>query len=35
MIGNILYATITRPDIMQVVVLVGKFQSAPKETHLK
>jgi hypothetical protein len=35
MIGSLLYATTTRPDIMQVVGLVGRFQSTPKETHLK
>jgi hypothetical protein len=35
MIGSLLYATTTTPCIMQVVGLVGRFQSAPKETHLK
>jgi hypothetical protein len=35
MVGIFLYSTVTRPDIMQVVELVGIFQSAPKETHLK
>jgi hypothetical protein len=35
MVGSLLYSTTTRPDIMQVVGLVGRFQSAPKETHLK
>jgi hypothetical protein len=35
MVGSLLYSTATRPDIMQVVGLVGRFQSAPKETHLK
>jgi hypothetical protein len=35
MIGSFLYSTTTRPDIMQVVGLVGRFQSTPRETHLK
>ena len=35
MIGSLFYATTTRPGIMQVVGLVGRFQSTPKETHLK
>jgi hypothetical protein len=35
MIVSLLYATTTRPDIMQVVGLVARFQSAPKETHMK
>jgi hypothetical protein len=34
-IDILLYATTTRPDIMEVVGLVAKFQSAPKETHMK
>ena len=35
MVGSLLYSTTKRPDIMQVVGLMGRFQSAPKETHLK
>jgi hypothetical protein len=35
MVGSFLYSTTTRPDIIQVVGLVGRFQYAPKETHLK
>jgi hypothetical protein len=35
MIRSFLYSTATRPDIMQVVGLVERFQSTPKETHLK
>ena len=35
MIGSLLYETTTRPNIMQVVGLVARFQSAPKETHMK
>jgi hypothetical protein len=35
MIGSLLYAKTTRPDIVQVVGLMARFQSAPKETHLK
>ena len=34
MIGTLLYVTATRPDVMQVVGLVARFQSAPKETHV-
>ena len=34
MIGSLLYVTATRPDVMQSVGLVAKFQSAPKETHV-
>jgi hypothetical protein len=35
MIGSLLYSTTTRPDIMQAIQLVRRFQSAPRETHLK
>jgi hypothetical protein len=35
MVGILLYSTTTRPNIMQVVGLIGRFISAPKETHLK
>ena len=34
MIGALLYLTTTRLDIMQVVGMVGRFQSAPKQSHL-
>ena len=34
MIGNPLYVTATRPDVMQAVGLVSRFQSSPKETHV-
>ena len=34
MIGSLLYVTTTRPDVMQVVGVVSKFQSTPKETHV-
>jgi hypothetical protein len=34
MIGTLLYLTTSRPDIMQVVGLVGRFHSNPKETHV-
>ena len=34
MIGSLLYVTTTRPDVMQVVGLVARFQSAPIETHV-
>eukprot|EP00253_Pinus_taeda_P016660 PITA_16660 len=33
MIGSLLYITGTRPDIMHVVGIVGRFQENPKETH--
>jgi hypothetical protein len=35
MIGSLLYATTKRLDIIQVVGVVVRFQSAPKETHMK
>eukprot|EP00253_Pinus_taeda_P030775 PITA_30775 len=35
MIGSLLYLTGTRPDIMHVVGMVGRFQENPKETHLQ
>jgi hypothetical protein len=34
MIGSLLYITTSRPDIMQAVGMVGRFQSAPKQSHL-
>jgi hypothetical protein len=34
MIGSLLYITTSRPDIMQVVGMVGRFQYAPKQSHL-
>ena len=34
MIGALLYLTTTRPDIIQAVGMVGRFQSAPKQSHL-
>ena len=34
MIGSLLYITSSRPDIMQVVGMAGKFQYAPKQSHL-
>jgi hypothetical protein len=34
MIGNLLYVTASRPDIMQAIGLVGMFQTTPKETHV-
>ena len=34
MIGSLLYITTYRPNIMQVVGMVGRFQSAPKQSHL-
>eukprot|EP00253_Pinus_taeda_P030413 PITA_30413 len=35
MIGSLRYLIGTRPDIMHVVGLVGRFQENPKETHLQ
>ena len=34
MIGILLYATATRPDIMHSVCQVGRFQASPKASHL-
>ena len=34
MIGGLLYLTQTRPDIMQVVGLVARFQADPRESHV-
>ena len=34
MIGNVLYVTTSRPDVMQAVVQVARFQAAPKESHV-
>jgi uncharacterized membrane protein YciS (DUF1049 family) len=34
MIGSLLYITTSRPDIMHVVGMVGRYQSAPKHSHL-
>ena len=34
MIGSLLYMIATRPDVMQVVGLVARFQLSPKHTHV-
>jgi hypothetical protein len=34
MIGNLLYVTTSRPDVMEVVGKVARFQAAPKESHV-
>jgi hypothetical protein len=34
MIGNLLYVTASRPDVMQTVGQVARFQEAPKESHV-
>jgi hypothetical protein len=34
MISNLLYVTSSRPNIMEEVWLVGRFQATPKETHV-
>ena len=33
-IGAFLYLTATRPDIMQAIGMVARFQSSPKQSHL-
>jgi hypothetical protein len=33
-IGNLLYVTTSRPDVMKVVGQVVRFQAAPKESHV-
>src|SRR5271156_5944418 len=35
MIGSLLYATASRPDVMYAVGLVGRFQANPRESHLQ
>jgi hypothetical protein len=35
MIGSLLYVTTSRPNIMQAIGLVARFQDAPKETHVQ
>jgi hypothetical protein len=35
MIGSLLYITASRPDIMHVVGMVGRYQAAPKQSHLQ
>ena len=34
MIGNLLYIKTSCPDIMHVVGMVGRYQAAPKQSHL-
>jgi hypothetical protein len=34
MIGSLLYVTASRPDVMQAVGKVTRFQVAPKEKHV-
>jgi hypothetical protein len=34
MIGSLLYITTFCPDIMHVVGMVGRYHSAPKQSHL-
>ncbi|MDL1135888.1 reverse transcriptase domain-containing protein, partial [Yersinia pestis] len=34
MIGSLLYLTATRPDLLQAVCMVARFQASPTETHL-
>jgi hypothetical protein len=34
MIGSLLYVTSSRPDVMQAVGQVARFQATPKETHV-
>jgi hypothetical protein len=35
MIGSLLYITTSRPDIMHTVGMVGRYQAAPKQSHLQ
>jgi hypothetical protein len=35
MIGSLLYITTSRPDIMHVVGMVGRYQDASKQSHLQ
>ena len=35
MIGSLLYLTASRPDIMFSVCMCARYQSCPKESHLK
>jgi hypothetical protein len=34
MIGSLLYVTTSRPDVMQTVGHVARFQATPKESHV-
>jgi hypothetical protein len=34
MIGILLYVTSSRPDVMQTVGQVARFQATPKESHV-
>jgi hypothetical protein len=34
LIGNLLYVTTSKPDVMQTVGHVARFQAAPKESHV-
>ncbi len=34
-ISSLQYVTTSRPDVMHVVGLVGRFQEAPKENHVQ
>lgn len=34
MIDNLLYLTISRPNIVQTVCMVARFQAAPKQSHM-
>jgi hypothetical protein len=35
MIGSLMYITASRPDIMHDVGMVGRYQAAPKQSHLQ
>ena len=35
LIASLLYVTASRPDVMQAVGQVARFQAAPKESHIK
>ena len=35
MVGNLIYLTTTRPDLMYVVSLISRFMESPKDSHWK
>jgi hypothetical protein len=34
MVGSLLYVTTSRPDVMQAIGHVARFQETPKESHV-
>ena len=35
LVGNLMYLTTTRPDLMYAVSLISRFMESPKDSHLK